>query len=196
MIEVGNTVRILKGNLELYRDIVGIVREKDGSIAGYDTIRHDGDQQYSEIKFYKKDEVEEGTLKYVWVPVGTNQDDIPKNIPKILHPFYKKLDNDQFGGILLYIPGDDISYAVHVRYGCGDNLTREMAAEGYDDYVIIEVDAFDGYEWHMDEDGGQLDLCIEKDWGGHHNICQHVEDAIRVIGYPDGADYIPLQILK
>lgn len=102
------------------------------------------------------------------------------NFEAQLDKFRKEVDGNIFGGLLIFVPG--ANQFVRISYGTGDNLLREDRAEGYDDYVYITVDEFnDG--WNEDVEGGQLMLKMQKEWGGHYNICQHAVAALDEMGY-------------
>lgn len=98
-----------------------------------------------------------------------------------LEKFYNKMEENQYGGLLLFVP--KYEHFTRISYGTGDNLLHEDIEKGYDDYLYITADKFDD-GWEEDVDGAQVMLKMEAEWKGHYNICQHIKDGLEMLyGY-------------
>ena len=100
------------------------------------------------------------------------------SLHKQLEKFHSEMEDKVYGGLLIFLPNSKEFF--RVSYGTGDNLLDEDKANGYDDYIYIQIDKFDDY-WKEDVDGAQMMLSMQKDWNGHYNICQHVVDALEFV---------------
>lgn len=119
----------------------------------------------------------------------SNEAEKRRALDKQLAPFYKELEGNVMGGILLFCPEQKLF--LRVSYGTGDNLLKEDRREGYDDYIYISADSFDD-GWEEEVEGGQINLKMEEEWNNHYNICQHVADVL-VEMFDNIVDVIPLQ---
>lgn len=111
-----------------------------------------------------------------------------KTLEQQLQEFGTEMEGNSYGGLLLFSP--ESKQFIRISYGCGDNLSDEDIEAGYDDYLYIVIDEFDD-GWQEDVDGGQMLLKMKEEWGGRHNICQHIKDGLGFMGITE--DVIILQ---